>query len=413
MDIKWRDHVIIMYDKGKDSTITEALKKHLEDEFFTCDVVPIESAEYYGNLRHKTKKSIFNFFCKHARGLLRRLSRRRDIFSYKRIQTLMHTNGYANISEMNKKNPEMKRFVNIINRFDPVMVICTNPDSLRLMIIAREMVGKTFKIVGAISDFALDLSFVRSEADGYFVENLTVKNELERNGITESRIAVVGFPTLGFNFTGNRTEKRAEFGLTGDLPLVVVFGGVYETRSFKEDVIHLMKNCNDYSLMIITSDNTVRRYYMDLPEFNKNIMLADSLTSALLDITDVLVTVPDTRSIFEAFIRGIPVVVEPAVTMLEKKIRRYLLSRHLIIPARTPDETLYAVREILHEPDRALEFKYRGLEYAKSSIRDMGNMTPKISNDGILKIAHSGDGEEFISDEESTGNPSVNENDDE
>lgn len=389
MDIKWKEHVIILYDKFKDGNIADALKHHLESEFSSCDVVKIDSNAYEGEFLSKTKRRAFKFINKHFRSLIGRFSVRQDVFSTKRIATLMKTNGYSSIRDMKKKNPEMKRFLNIIKRFDPIMVICSNPESLRLMIIAREILGKTFKIVGAIPDFALDLAFVHMEADGYFVENPTVKNELEKNGVTASRIAVIGYPTLGFNLNGNRTQKRAEFGLNGDLPLVVVYGGVYETRSIKEDITHLMKNHDDYILMIVTQDKTLKRYYMDLPDFDKNVLLGDSLSTALLDVTDVLVTVPDTGAIFQAFIRGIPVVVEPAVTILEKRIRKYLLSRYLIIPARTADETLYGIREILHEPDRANEFKYRGMEYAKSSVRDMSNLTPKISNDGILKIEES------------------------
>lgn len=386
MDIRWKEHIIILYEQSKDLSIALAIKEHLESEFSSCDVVAIDSGAYNGEFRTKTRHALFRFTNKHFRRVIARISKKQDVFSAKRIATLMKTNGYSSVRDMKRKNPEMKRFLNIIKRFDPKMVISTTPDALRLMIIARELLGKTFKIVGAISDFALDLAFVRTEADGYFVENPTVKSELERNGIPSQRIAIIGYPTKYFNIEGSRTQKRIDFGLAGDLPLVTVYGGAYETRSIKEDILHLMKNHEDYILMIITQDITMKRFYMDNPDFNKSVMLGDTLTRELMDVTDVLVTVPDTGAIFDAFVRGIPVIVEPAITVLEKRIRKYLLSRHLIIPARTPDETLYGIREILLEPSRANEFKYRGLEYAKSSVKDMTNLTPKISNDGILKL---------------------------
>lgn len=386
MDIKWNQHVIILYDKYKDADIANALTLHMEREFSSCDVIAIDSNSYDGDFLTKTKRWTFTLSNKAFRGIIRKISVRRDVFASKRIQVLMRTNGYSSIREMNKRYPQMNRFLNIIKRFEPVIVICTNPDSLKLMIIARELLGRNFKIVGAISDFALDLAFVRTEADGYFVENPEVKTQLEKSGIIPNRIAVIGYPTLGFDLNSNRTQKRMDFGLTSDLPFVVVYGGVYDTRTIKEDIIHLMKNHEDFILMIITADKKLKRYYMDLPEFGKNVMLGDTLTKDMLDITDCLVTVPDTGAIFEAFLRGIPVIVEPPVTVLEKRIRRYLLTRYLIIPARTPDETLYGIREILHEPDRANEFRSRGLIYSKSSLRDISNMIPKISNDGILKL---------------------------
>lgn len=386
MDIKWNKHVILLYDRYKDSNIAKALTTYMESEFSSCDVISIDSNSYDGEFLTKTKRWTFTLSNKAFRGLIRKFSVRRDIFASKRIQILMRTNGYSSMREMNKRYPQMKRFLNIIKRFEPLIVICTNPESLKLMIMARELLGRNFKIVGAISDFALDLSFVRTETDGYFVENPEVKEQLEKSGIIPNRIAVIGYPTLGFDLNSNRTEKRREFGLTGDLPLVVVYGGVYDTRTIKDDIVHLMKNHDDFILMIITADKKLKRYYMDLPEFGKNVMLGDSLTKDMLDVTDCLVTVPDTGAIFEAFLRGIPVIVEPAVTILEKRIRRYLLTRYLIIPARTPDETLFGIREILHEPDRANEFRIRGLDYSKSSLRDITNLIPKISNDGIFKL---------------------------
>lgn len=386
MDIKWNQHVVILYDRYKDADIAKALTTHMEREFSSCDVIAIDSNAYDGEFLTKTKRFTFSLSNKAFRGLIRRISVRRDIFASKRIQVLMETNGYSSMRDMNKRYPQMKRFLNIIKRFEPVIVICTNPESLKLMLIARELLGRNFKVVGAISDFALDLSFVRTEADGYFVENPDVKAELEDKGIVSSRIAVIGYPTLGFDLNSNRTQKRMEFGLAGDLPFVVVYGGVYDTRTIKDDIVHLMKNHDDFILMIITADKRLKRYYMDLPEFGKNVMLGDSLTKDILDITDCLVTVPDTGAIFEGFLRGIPVIVEPAVTILEKRIRRYLLSRYLIVPARTPDETLFGIREILHEPDRANEFRARGLDYSKSSLRDIANIVPKISKDGILKL---------------------------
>lgn len=388
IDIKWKEHVIILYDKYRDASIAGAIRTHFENEFSLCDVVAIDSMAYRGEFLTKTKRLSFKINNKYFRKMIKTKSIRHDVFQSKRIATLMKTNGYSSIKDMNKRNPEMKRFLNIIKRFDPIMVICTEPEALKLMIIARELMGVNFKLIGAIADFALDLAFVHTEADGYFVENPTVKEELERNGILANRIAVIGYPTLGFDLNGNRTQKRVEFGLTGDLPLVVVYGGIYETYNFKDDIVHLMKNHDDFILMIITADKKLKRYYMDLPEFGKNVMLGDTLSALLLDITDVLVTIPDTGAIFEAFIRGIPVIVEPAVTILEKRIRKYLLSRYLIIPARTPEETLYGIREILHEPDRANEFKLRGLDYAKSSIKDIDNLTPKIDLDGVLKLSN-------------------------
>ncbi len=386
MEIKWNQHVVILYDKYRDASIAKALGYYIEREFVSADVIPIDSVAYTGTSLSRIKHGYYKHCARHSRALLATVSVKKDSIEKKRVNELLRTNGYS--STNGRINPgRIKRIINIIKRFEPIMVICTTPEVLKMTLMGRTYLGKEFNVVAAVQDFSLDLAFVRGDADGYFVENPEVKQKLIASGIQQERIAVVGFPTLGFDINGNKFEKRAKLGINGASPVVTVYGGDYDTHTLKADIVNLIKNKNDeYTLVIVTGDKSLRKYYMDLPDFSAGVLINTELSEDLLDVTDVLVTVPETAAIFNAFMRGIGVIVAPAVTLLEKQIRKYLVKRALVIPARTSAETLYGVKELLDEADRRAEFKKRGEIYASMSLNDLRNIIPQIDNIGVKKL---------------------------
>jgi len=387
MEIKWNKHVVVLYDENKDEQVATALKAHIEREYDPCDVILVKSSSYTVSSIYKYKRLVNKFKARHLRKALSHSSKQAYKRDVKRIQELLRTNGYSDV-ESKRKIISVYRIVNIIRRFEPLVILCTTPEALKLTLIGRTVLGQDFRAVGVITEFFLDPAFVRAGADGYLVENPDVKKHLMNSGVPEEKILVVGYPTLLQDVKKDVEIKRAALGLTSDLPLVVVNGGEYDTYTLKKDIIKLMGKKNDYYLMIITKDKKLRKFYMNLPEFSAGVLINEDLTSDILDVTDILVTVPSTGVIFQAFVRGIAVIVSEGVLELEKNVRDYLVKRALVIPTRTPDETLFGVYEILDEPLRKNEFKYRGEVYVRLSVKDIKNITPRLSENGVLKISN-------------------------
>ena len=390
MDIKWNKHVVILYDKDRDDKVAEALRFYIEHEFDPCDVILVDDSAYTNKLVNVTTNVVQRFAVKHARGMLKAASERTD---KRNLQRIMDQNKDRNAqqSEEGKHNPEVNRIVNILKRHDPVVMICTTPYALRLSLIAKRIVGKPVHIIGAVTDFALDPAFVQFGADGYFVENPEVKRKLVHYGIEGERVAVIGMPTLMSESEMSVEDKKRALGISGEQPVVVVYGGPYGTDTLKEDILLLMHDRKDYNLLIITPNKITRRYFMEQPDFSAGISFSEKLDENILDVADILVTLPNSKAIFGAFMRGVSVVVASSVTNLEHEVRRYLVKRALVIPTRTPEETLYAVDELINEPEREQEFRLRGQTYATMSLHDITNINPKIGEDGVLKLENKSD----------------------
>ena len=223
------------------------------------------------------------------------------------------------------------------------------------------------------------------------MENPEIKQSLVKFGVDMARISVIGMPSLKIDNGMTEEDKRHLLGISDDLPVVVVNGGEYATDTMREDIELLMRKKENYNLIIITSNKTLRRHYMELPEFKAGVLINDKLDDNIMDVADILVTVPNSKPVFAAFMRGVSVVVTKAVTQHEHEVRRYLVKRALVIPSRTPMETLFAVDELLVDLDRREEFRSRGVTYAGMSLSDIVNIAPQLKAEMKLRIEGSED----------------------
>ena len=385
MEVKWNKHVVILYDKDKDKPVADALKFYIQQEFKPCDVILVDHDEYTNSLIRKAQDAAKWFVVRHARKILRVYSEKREA---KALQNIKEQNKakYVNATEKESKDAEVNRVLNVFKRFDPVMVICTTPYALNLALRAKNLYGKPVGVVGAATDFSLNPEFVRLDADGYFVENPEIKQSLVKYGVDMERISVIGMPSLKIENGMTVEDKRHLLGISDDLPVVVVNGGDYATGTIREDIELLMRKKENYNLVIITSNKTLRRHYMELPDFKAGVLINDKLDDNILDVADILVTLPQSKPIFAAFMRGVSVVVTKAVTKHEHETRRYLVKRALVIPSRTPRETLFAVEELLVDVERRQEFSKRGVNYAAMSLSDIVNVAPQLTAEMNLRI---------------------------
>lgn len=387
MEVKWNNHIVILYDKTKDAQAAEALEFYIESEFNPCDAILVDRTEYTGMVARVVADKSRSFAVRHARGLLRLISEKRKA---KALSDIKEQNRNRN---QQPENPEkeggdaaLRRVLNVFKRFEPVMVICTTPHSLELALKAKALYGRDVYVVGAVTDFALDPAFVHLDADGYFVENPEIKQTLVQHGVDVARISVIGMPSLKIDNGMTVDKKKQALGILDDLPVVVVYGGEYGTGTIKEDVEMLMRKKERFNLVIITANKALRHAYMELPEFSAGVLIREQLDENLLDVADILVTVPESRPVFAAFMRGVSVVVTQSVTEHEHEIRRYLVKRALAIPSRTPMETLFAIDELLEDEARRKEFRDRGETYASMSLADIRNMAPQLPAGIKLKI---------------------------
>jgi len=381
MQIKWNRHIVVLSGK-KQGDSSYALKTFIESNFAPCDVIIVDHEGYLPTSLRRTKEIWRDICVKHMPKMLRYNSR--NAFKADKLRIKENAKGKLVPEKIEKNDFRANRVCNIIKRFHPDAVICTEPQALELCIHARVKLDGKYKIIAEIPDFVLDSRFVRFETDYYLVENTEVKQNLIKYGINKDIILVSGLPTVGIKDV-ERQKIKKDLGIENDNPVVLVDGGEYNTMTIREDVVELMRNSIDsgFNLLISTGgEYKTRRWFMDLPEFATGAVLFNEKydRDSVMAITDILVTVPDTQSIFIAFKYGVPVILTPALTIHEENISAFLVKRALVMPVKNCKETVCAVKELLLDGNRMHKFKVSGENYANMSICDTKNSVKTLKN---------------------------------
>ena len=370
MSIRWKKHLVILYDKHKNSLICDALEKAIGSAFPECDIVTVDDVGYLGAANRFWRVKSSRFYAKNAPFFVKWMSKikeKKDDVRIKEERGMISSGEQDKITLSDKRNVAVTRIVNIINRFHPVVIVTTNRYALKLTLLARKLTGSDVKVVALVSDFALSRGFVRSGVDLYLVENEMLKDGLMHFGVDRDKIILSGMPfSEDQRPKHTRFEARKLLGLSGDLPLIVVNGGDYCTATIKDKVVRLLSERGKYSLLILTYGNhSIRRYYKKLADdYDVEVLFKSELEYSLIfAAADVIVTLPDTHFIFSAFVNKIPVVLLDGITVLEHDIYRYLVSGALVTPAKTPEETYAAVEELLIYTDRRTEMIEREQGY--------------------------------------------------
>ena len=383
MQIRWNRHIVVLYDK-KQSELSVSLKIFIMDNFSPCDVISIDSDGYLPALPRKARASLENFCVRHARWAIKSASEKQAKREQARIEEQSKARPSETLSKIEKKDRRSARVCNIIKRFRPEAIICTEPHALELAILARKQMRAKLRIIAEVADFVLDSRFVRFETDNFLVENEEMAMALKKDGIPVEKILVTGLPSRPSKVV-DVPQTRKALGIENDKPVVVVNGGVYATDTLREDVIQLMKLTQTvpFNLLIVTAGQyRVRRYYMDLPEFSGGSILfyEEDDIDVVMAIADILVSVPSPSIIFSAFKYGVPVIATKGLTRHENTARFFLVKRALVMPVKTPQETVTAVKELLFDSLRREKFAVAGLSYSGLSRNDAGHSKGRLKH---------------------------------
>ncbi len=390
MQIKWNRHIVVLYGKEQEE-VSLSLKHYIERNFAPCDVISIDSEGYMPAAARKIKSRWHKFCLRYARWALKLKSVNLEKAEKVRIREASKAGETTLMTRLEKTDVRADRVCNIVKRFNPEALLCAEPYALELAILARKKLKGKFRIIAEIPDFVLDTRFVRYEADNFLVENDEVRHALLKYGIPSDKILVTGLPTTGV-VKADADTIRKELGIENGYPVVVVDGGEYATDTIREDVIRLMRitEKSQFNLLIVTSNQyRVRRYYMDLPEFSGGTVLFNEkfALDEIMNVADILVSVPDSVAVFTAFKHGIPVILTSALTIHEQNVFDFLVKRALVMPVKTPRETVSAVKELLLDVTRRKKFSVSGNSYAALSRGDAGHSLIALKHiDEVMRL---------------------------
>lgn len=386
--------ILLIYAEGMyDSSIT-ATKEYIENTYNDCYVIAISDKQLYSFKYAQIKSWLYTGCIRNwsvVHGLFFSFSRinirhkinktKRELKEYK-IPEGSVSKGFYKYTE------KYRRVYNIVRRFSPDVILCSDPSLLNKVCKAAhnaKLVNTT--ITAIITDYALDDKFVNYRVDKYFVQNQGVLGKLRSYGIDSDKIEITGTPIRKENIhKHNLAEIKKEFGIANDNPNIVILGGRYGNSKIKDAFTAMMEITTDVNVIVYTTNNVSLNKYCAVlaksKQKEKSTFLVEYLDdiSKLYTLADIIISCPTASITYEIMCVNRGMILCKGSNRLEKQNAHYLISNGCALNGQSIDELIASLNILLGNDEHILE------TYAnQNNISDTNNA--KLLGDRLIEIA--------------------------
>ncbi|MBR1748007.1 MAG: hypothetical protein IJ735_07370 [Clostridia bacterium] len=280
------------------------------------------------------------------------------------------------------KNHFQRRVLNVLNRYNPSVVVITAHTIIDDVIAATEHYGKGVKIAVFAEDYVLDRRLVHPAVDKYFVDNFSMRNELVEIGVAPDKVEISDLPAKKIFFLpGDATEARKKLALDPKDTVLVAASREGDER-FVKVVKAIVESDLDVNVAVACGKNAT--FYNEVRSLGANAYNEAVNMNAALDACDVVVARPTNVLIAEALAKKKKVICLYPATRAEEENLKYL-SLSTVLEAKDEDEVVRKIQayfadeeeeEVTEEPDR---YSARNIARKLTTMGSTGAPSPAVA----------------------------------
>ncbi|MHB8730858.1 MAG: MGDG synthase family glycosyltransferase [bacterium] len=209
-----------------------------------------------------------------------------------------------------------------------------------------------------ITDYVTHSQWIHPAVDRYCVPNQTVRDGLVSRGVPAQRIVVSGLPIeRKFLRPLDREALRRQYGLTPDVPVVLVMAGAYAMLGGVLDVTRaLAQFARPIQVLVVCGydrrlEDQVRARAAGSPHPFHVVGYVDTVEE-LMTVSDVLVTKAGGVTISEALVKRLPMLIYRPIPGQEEGNTHFLLEHGAALAPRTPAQLVAHLDRLLGDPAR-------------------------------------------------------------
>lgn len=253
----------------------------------------------------------------------------------------------------------MKRsLLELVLQHRPDAIICTHPFPCGAAAYLRRTRQIATPLIGVITDFSLHRLWCYNETDLYFVATSKLKQELEMQGINQTRIHATGIP-IDPKFrpaAADQAAIRQTLGFTNKYPVILIMGGGLGLGDLKQAVFAIDALPLPFNLVVVAGRNaTLRRSLLakshDLTHPVKVIGYTKHIPE-LMAAADLLITKPGALTISEALSMRLPMLLCQAIPGQEEENAAYLSRKGAALWVQNSHHLASTVYKLMTEPER-------------------------------------------------------------
>ena len=267
------------------------------------------------------------------------------------------------------------KILNIINDFNPDIIICTHPFPLGIMSRLKMSKYMDRPVAAFITDYIIHHYWIYKNIDKYFVAVIEQKEGLVARGIPDSRINVTGIPIHPhFNQPLDKEKIKFQLGLDRSLPTVMVMGGGLGMGPVGK-IVKYLANC-DLSAQLIVVVGKNDKLQRKLEEVNRNTTLNLQILGfvenvhELMEAADIFITKPGGLTVAEALAKGLPMLLTKPIPGHEEKNAEYLIKAGAALDAQDEKGLVDIINQCLQNPEKIKEMSQKASGIGNPSSAD-------------------------------------------
>lgn len=222
-----------------------------------------------------------------------------------------------------KKTERLKNFINnansrkieeLINRFDPDVVACTQAFPCGIFASYKKRRKKDTPLVGILTDYAPHSYWIYDNVDIYVVPSKGVGEELVKKGVAENKIKDLGVPIdPSFAESAGKNNARERMGISAGERVVLVMGGTHGIGPDDKLVKSLSRSKSKFCVIVITGVNKrlLDKVRQIAAHSEKKIIPLGFVGEVceIMGMSDAIITKPGGLTTAEAMAKTLPMII--------------------------------------------------------------------------------------------------------
>ena len=372
--------ILIFYGAygGGHLSAAKAIKNCLDKNYPECETLMVDCVEYINKYLNKISTTAYKEMAK------------KFPWMWKFVYNNSEHGALAKISSTSNKLMS-KKLNNILQEFDPDLVISTHPFSNQMCAYLKKDKKINCKIATILTDMAPHCQWtVGSEyIDYFFVANKEMKNALSDEGIADFKIFVTGIPlSERFKTDFDKESICKNFELSADKKTILFFaGGEFGLGRKRTSFIFraLIRLFKDYQIVAISGRN--KRMFSKFNKLVEGYNVSDRVkvleytdkVPELMHISSIVVTKPGGLTTTESLASNLPIVIINPIPGQEEENASFLENNGVGIWIKKQDNIKERLESILKNPKKLDEMKNHIRELSKPNSTE--NICKTILND--------------------------------
>jgi processive 1,2-diacylglycerol beta-glucosyltransferase len=248
-------------------------------------------------------------------------------------------------------------FFELIDDFDPDVVLCTHFIPAALVENYRRKRKKTFIIAVTLTDYEFHPLWLAPNIDLYFTATQEVKSSLTYYGVEPEKIVVSGIPVHPkFSEPKDREALRRKNEMREGSPIILISAGSFGITPLGEVMDELGDIKDEFQLMVVCGKNAdlekeLLQKQKTQPRLKKVFGFVDFMDE-LMVMSDLLITKPGGITVSESLAVGLPMILIEPIPGQEEANADYVVEQGAAVRARSVSSLIYKLELLIGDSEK-------------------------------------------------------------